>query len=246
LPKPNPDSPVRFRDWVEIRQQHAEPRRKGERTRDRIRLAAAELLNEVGYRDMKVSDVCERAGVTTPALYMYFQNKLALTEDLLKEFVVEFMARTTSSGRGRSVYEAMYDATLRWIESARANAGLMRCLLQISDEVPEFAEVFANANRRWYERISSSLIARFPEAEPDKAALGLATYAFGGMIDEFTRRLFTAGDEQLAALTQEVAPTDEALAGFLTGLWYRGLYGRSPPDGPPILPHLSAATEGRA
>lgn len=243
---PDTQDPVSFRQWVEDRQKSAGPRRKGERTRDRIRLAAVELLNEVGYRDMKVSDVCERAGVTTPALYMYFQNKLALTEDVLNEFVRDFMARSVGGGGGsRSAYEAMYDANLRWIASARANAGLMRCMLQLSDEIPEFAEVFGQANHDWYERISQSIFNRYPAAMADEAAVRLATYAFGGMIDEFTRKLFTAHDPRMTALVGAVAPDNEALAGFLTGLWYRGLYGASPPDAaaPDVLPSLSAAAK---
>ena len=39
-----------FRDWVELEQKKDTTKRKGERTRDRIRLVTIELLNTIGYR----------------------------------------------------------------------------------------------------------------------------------------------------------------------------------------------------
>jgi TetR/AcrR family transcriptional repressor of nem operon len=244
----NDDDVFSFRDWVESRQREAGLRRKGERTRDRIRLAAVELLNEVGYRDMKVSDVCDRAEVSPPVMYLYFQNKLALTEDVLRDFLENFMTRSTSGSASRTPYEAIYDANLRWLASARANAGLLRCLLQVSDEVPELAELFARANHSWYARVAQSVTHRFPAAAPEQPAITLAVYALGGMMDELSRKLFAMRDPHLLALTDAVASSDEALARFLSVLWHRALYGfdPGPADDPMATPLLTKAARSRA
>jgi AcrR family transcriptional regulator len=222
-----------FRDWTEARQKALGRRRKGELTRDRIRLAAIELLNEVGYRDTKVSDICERADVTPPVLYLYFESRQALTEEVLREFLDDFMARSERAGgatsSARTPYEAIYEANLLWIALARANTGLIRCLLQVADDVPAFAALFNDANHRWYGRIAASVLSRFPAAHQEADAVRLAVYALGGMMDELVRRLFAARDSHLDALVGAVAPSDEKLAAFLTIIWHRALYGIDPP-----------------
>jgi hypothetical protein len=63
-----PPETASFHAWVAEQQRDAGPRRKGERTRDRIRLATVALLNEVGYRHLKVADICDRAGSPPRAL----------------------------------------------------------------------------------------------------------------------------------------------------------------------------------
>ena len=48
-------------------------------------------------------------------------------------------------------------------------------------------------------------------------------------MDELTRKIFTSNDEELERLIGLVAPGDEALAGFLSCIWYRTLYAEDPP-----------------
>lgn len=239
--------PLSFREFVARRQAADRPRTKGERTRERIRLAAIDVLNAIGYRDMKVSDVCEAAGISPPVLYLYFENKLALTEEVLRDFLESFMAGAGPAGHAsaRSPYEAIYAANLNWIAAARANAGLIRCLLQFADEVPEFADLFAEANRRWYERIARATIARFARIEIDERQVTLAAYALGGMMDEMVRKLFAAHDPGLAALAGEIARDDAELARFLSILWYRALFAADPEGVDNALAPLADAAKRR-
>jgi AcrR family transcriptional regulator len=219
-----------FRDFVANRQEQDQRRTKGERTRDRIRLATIDALNAIGYRDMKVSDVCERAGITPPVLYLYFDSKLALAAEVLRDFLESFMAGAGPAGHatGRSAYDSILAANLNWIAAARANAGLIRCLLQFADDEPEFASLFSEANRRWYERIARATVARFPDLDIDERQVRLAAYALGGMTDDIVRKLFAAHDPALIALVDHVAPDDAALARFLSILWFRALFGADP------------------
>ncbi len=232
-----------FAEWMAL-QQSAEPaRRKGERTRDRIRLVTVALLNEVGYRDMKVADICARAEITPPVLYLYFETKQALTIDVLREFLDRFLSRAEATPGG-SAYASMLDANMRWIALARANAGLLRCLLEVSAEEPAFARLFATASDLWYQRIARSIVRRFPSAAVDAAAIRLIAHAMGAMMDELTRKLFTGHKAQVQLLAASVAPDDTALAHFLTVIWYRALYGASPTveeGAPPVAPRLVAA-----
>ncbi len=222
-------------------------RRKGERTRDRIRLAAVQLLDEVGYRDLTVAHICARADVTPPVLYLYFDSKQALMTDVLREFLASFLAREDAAV-GVTAFEAIHNANRTWLALARENAGLMRCLLQLADDVPEFAALFASTSDDWYRRVARSVVRRFPSAATEEAGIHLIAHAMGAMMDEVTRKLFAGRDPQLQALVTAVAPTDDALARFLSVLWHRALYAADPDMGnaPPLTPKLTAAARRAA
>jgi len=55
---------------------------RGRDTFDAILATAGALLNEVGFERLTTNLVCERAGLTPPALYRYFPNKYALLAEL--------------------------------------------------------------------------------------------------------------------------------------------------------------------
>ncbi len=240
-PKPSetPDT-TSFRDWVCARQKGDTTRRKGEKTRDRIRLATIDLLNTVGYVDLKVSDICRRAKVTTPVLYLYFDGKESLVGDILSEFLNDFMSRSTGS-TARSAYQAIYDANLQWLRAARSNAGLMKCLLQFSDQTPEFARLFSDTSNLWYLRIAQSIVRRHPSEAGNLPSIHLQIHALGAMMDELTRKLFTGSDTELRKLIGDVAPDDERLASFLSIIWYRTLYATDPPSAD-LLPNEAHRT----
>ncbi|WP_109356340.1 TetR/AcrR family transcriptional regulator [Sphingorhabdus sp. EL138] len=59
------------------------PRQKrSEGTIDRILDATAELLEELGFDKLNTNLICERAGLTPPALYRYFPNKYSVLKQL--------------------------------------------------------------------------------------------------------------------------------------------------------------------
>lgn len=219
------DAPaLSFRDWLVERQERVEGRRKGERTRDRIKVATVDLLNEKGYLDLRVSDVCERAKITAPVLYLYFESKQALVENLLREFLDQFAVQRTRPPE-RSAFDSIFQANLRWLLWAKANSGLVQCLFEFSDEIPEFGSLYAKANHEWHLRTARAIMRRFPPAEASLPVLHFQIVALGGMMDDITRRLYSRPDSYTVELARRVAPDDETLALLLTKLWYRSLYG---------------------
>ena len=58
-----------FATTLRRRQKNSGIRRKGERTRDRLKIAALQVLEERGYLKLRVSDVCKRARVSAAAFY---------------------------------------------------------------------------------------------------------------------------------------------------------------------------------
>lgn len=66
---------------------------------------AGELLGEVGFERLTTNLVCERAGLTPPALYRYFPNKYAILSEL-----------------GRRLMEAQDEAVFAWMQAGGLSA----------------------------------------------------------------------------------------------------------------------------
>ncbi|MDP1616663.1 TetR/AcrR family transcriptional regulator [Phenylobacterium sp.] len=66
---------------------------------------AGELLGEVGFERLSTNLVCERAGITPPALYRYFPNKYAILGEL-----------------ARRLMEAQDEAVFAWVQSGGLQA----------------------------------------------------------------------------------------------------------------------------
>jgi AcrR family transcriptional regulator len=68
-------------------------------TRDRLLLAAAELLHESTNRDVSTRAICERAGVQAPTLYHFFGNKQGLLDAVVDDRFTRHMADAGESIR---------------------------------------------------------------------------------------------------------------------------------------------------
>jgi len=203
-------------------------RRKGDETRDRLMLAAAETLNHGGYHSLRVADVCDRVGVASSTFYLYFKNRTDITIRVLKDFLLTLGQFYSGRDRNATAFEAMYSANLQWLKSIRLNSGLHRCMLQLSDEVDEFSEFMLAQNAAWYERVTRSVLRRYGEtSDVEPGTIRLAVYALGSMMDEICRKLVVHPDPALNKLVDETTTTDEQLAEFLTVIWYKTLFGEN-------------------
>jgi len=219
---------VSFAETLKQRQREAGSRRKGERTRDRLKLATVQALEDRGYLRLRVSDICRRARISPAAFYLYFKNKQDVTVEVLTEFLHEAFTLSAASGEKRTLFGAIYDANLLWVASVRANAGLMHCLLQLGDQVPEFRELNEQLNHEWFEHVTERLLRRCVTPMVNHDAVLLSIYALGGMMDELSRKVLVAKEASLQPVVEATVPSDEALAEFMSVLWYRALFGAEP------------------
>ena len=77
---PPPEKPALSRPDLEPKRAPLQPR--AVETYERILAACAELLGEVGIERLSTNLVCQRAGISPPALYQYFPNKYAILHEL--------------------------------------------------------------------------------------------------------------------------------------------------------------------
>ena len=91
---------------------------------------AGELLGEVGFERLSTNLVCERAGMTPPALYRYFPNKYAILSEL---------ARRLMDAQDEAVFAWVEGGGLRAAsldEAVENNRRLQRQVNEITRQIP--------------------------------------------------------------------------------------------------------------
>jgi AcrR family transcriptional regulator len=91
---------------------------------------AGELLGEVGFERLTTNLVCERAGMTPPALYRYFPNKYAILSELARRLMdaqdeVVFVWAETGGLEAASLQETV-----------EKNQALQRQVNEITRQIP--------------------------------------------------------------------------------------------------------------
>ncbi len=201
-------------------------KRKGERTRALLKAAAAHLLEGGGYRDLRVTDINERAGVSNALFYVYFPNKEKITEEVMTEFLDVLFSRTARDAPPNSVEESIYYANLDYVRRFAANPGMMRCLLQFGDEIAEFEKLWRERNGRWIER-SVKRLKREPDLKLKSVAeIWSASAALGMMMDGILRLIYVEREPTTREYMRAVAPDEPRVALFLTRLWIRAIFAR--------------------
>lgn len=213
-----------FIEYLETELGERPPKQKGQRTRERLKIAAARMLEQKGYHAMRVSDVTEAAGLAEGSFYVYFKDKFDVTRTVLSALLEDFFSIELVPAEGRSPFASIRWANRRWIAMCRNNAGLMRCVLQVGDEDPEFARLISRTNRVWYERVAEGVLRRFPDEAAERGPALLAAYCLGAMMDDLSRKLIVYNDPEFQALLSELHADDEALADATSVIWMRVLY----------------------
>lgn len=114
-------------------------------------LDAAELqFARTGYRNSRLTEITELAGLTTGALYRHFEGKEGLLEAMFHRFDAELMRRLESS---RTIEEALTG----WLDLADRRRGTMRAYDEVTQIGSEMAERIRLARAGWVGAMSSIL-----------------------------------------------------------------------------------------
>ncbi len=128
--------------------------------------AASEMLIEVGFEKLSTNVICERAGLTPPALYRYFPNKYAVLKELgerlmdhqnnaLKDWLDVEINKDNVEDRMRELIQVTLDAT----REVPAGEWIMRSL----HATPFLADVRLESHRL----VSQILLGRVLELNPE-------------------------------------------------------------------------------
>ena len=196
---------------------------RGQKRRELIKSAARSVLERVGYRAMKVTDVASEAGVAVGLFYHYFADLKTVTCEVLSDFLEELSVTPHPEPADR--FDVIFIPTLVWANAYEEHPGLMRCLVQVSDEVPEFRAMWNKLNATWSRRIAKNIARRFPEGQlSEEFSLNFA-YALGSMVDGLIHEVYVHRNSDLRKLLK----SPREIAELLASIWYRALYMENPP-----------------
>jgi AcrR family transcriptional regulator len=181
-----------------------------------IKQAVAAVLERVGYRAMKVTDVAAEAGIAVGLFYHYFPDLCAATCEVLTDLVDDLSARLDELPKPEDRYQAVYRPTLLWAQA---------------DEVPEFEALWLKTNDAWTRRIARSIARQFPSAALGERMSMSIAYALGSMIDGLLNEIYVHRNPELGKLLKTPAHSAELLA----AIWYRALYLENPPVAAPVV-----------
>jgi AcrR family transcriptional regulator len=203
------------------------PRLKGQRTRARLLLAAAQVLEERGYHAMRVGDITTQAEVAEGSFYVYFKDKTEISVEALTRFFDDYVAKAMTPATGDTPFARIRSTNRLWFRVCRANPGLMKCVFQVGDYVPEFLQISQKINRRWAEVVAESIQRRRAEDDPD--AVRLAGYMLVAMADEIARKMIVLPDESfIEVLARMGAAADDTLSDAVSVVWHQLAYGDAP------------------
>jgi AcrR family transcriptional regulator len=227
-----------FIEYLEHDLREFPPKQKGLRTRQRLKIAAARVLERDGYHAMRVADISAAADLAEGSFYVYFSDKTDAALTVLTELLEDFIDLEVKPRAGREPFDAIRAANRRWIAVCRANAGLMRCILQLGDEDPSLARIAQASNCTWFERIAAGRASRRGSRRSAECAL-LAAYFLGGMMDELVRKMIIYPDPRFHQLLAALGLDDDAVADAVSLVWLRVFHPDATP--PKDLPSSVAA-----
>lgn len=168
---PKTSTEPRARPGPDLRPKAVPRQGRAMETYERILAVATELLGEVGVERLSTNLVCERAGLTPPALYRYFPNKYALLHELgerlmlVQNRLIEDWASPETMALPRAEFEAsvldVFAQTLQVTEAEPAGVWITRALRA----VPALQEVRIASHRRVTGLIEAAFMAAHPQAD---------------------------------------------------------------------------------
>jgi AcrR family transcriptional regulator len=129
---------------------------KVERARQRLLDGAAEALAELGYAAATIHTICERAGVSVGSFYYHFDDKPALTLELLgqaQEKLLEIL-REVDVNSPASIEVAVLEVL------QGSDAALRRALREAAEVEPRFGAAYREAWTRAGDLLATSISAR--------------------------------------------------------------------------------------
>lgn len=200
---------------------------KGTQTRESLKQAAANALERVPFHQLRVADVTKEAGVATGLYYHYFEDLTELICEVLEDFIVRFEdLDSIELGIHREDWYGRLYAHIRVVvEACAEQPGLMRCLVEVSNDSPQLADLWRKSFDRRLKLLLPHMPHLFPGADWSETDGLFMTYALGGIGDLFFKELFI---QQLPELRARSASIDE-ISELISAIYYRALFLENPP-----------------
>ncbi len=189
-------------------------------TRIRLEIAACELLQDLNFHALRITDICARADCGHGTFYRYWTDRENVAREIMVDFMEAIRLRRPPLPARTRLFDRLLTGHRYYVEMFRRNAGLMRCMNQLSIELPGFNDIGAQANLRLAHRVVAAFEREVPpEPGTERHRLAMALNCIA-MVDGVLRNCFVHN--------ADVGLSDEELAEQLSRIWYRSFLARDP------------------
>ena len=192
------------------------------RSRERLKRAAREVLNERGYRKLRVQDVTARAGVASGLFYRYFHDLREIVEEISRDFFAELLTGVDPAEAHEHRYDWIFDNLANVVRRFAENPGILACLFGLAGDYAEFDQIWKENAHRWNLRVAAYLKR---EIGCDAAHARRMGFMLGAMTEGVVYQVLIRQTEDLL----EMGGKPEDIADILAVMWYRAIYLEDPP-----------------
>lgn len=169
---------------------------KGERTRERILVAARVVFERGGYFEARVADIAAEAGIGHGTFYTYFNSK----EDVfiaVAQRVTDALFEVYKLPPGLDPVERIHETNRRYVALYEQNAVMLGLLDQVAPTSDRLREMRAGIRHHFAERLEAAIarmnhLGRTAEPRLDPFAAGIA---LGSMVDQICFQWFVLGEQ---------------------------------------------------
>jgi len=201
------------------------PSTKGERTRLKLLQSALDTFRHHSFLAARVTDICQAAGISQGAFYIYFRDKEHIATELMRLLLERLTDHVLHAPHSDDPFEAILESNRRYAEFFNQDDQFNRAVLQMFDALPEVKALSSKVNQAVAERVSESLRRRIPHSERYRKERVALAYAMFGMIDALYIGYFSSEPGPV----RELFDSSAELVEFASFVWYRALFGCNPP-----------------
>jgi AcrR family transcriptional regulator len=222
----DPNAVERFLDRYQSQLTSDRLSSKSDRTRFRLKIAAVKLLEKTGYQNLRVSDIASEANLALGTFYVYFTDKAMIATEVMLDFGDDLYQRAQLIAHGRHDFEAILLTNRFFVVNYQHNAGLVRCLFQLNDLLPEFSARWSEHRHHWIEGVARSIARRSGQADAPRDLYLPVAFALEGLVVQYVYELFIRKN----SLLKKFQKRPDEVAEMLSVLWYRAVYCENPPS----------------
>lgn len=216
---------IRFSSYLEALALEIKKTRSAEKSTLRLMAAGARLLEQIGYRDLSIDQICLEARLAKGTFYIYFESK----DIFLNQLISRYFAFEQNTYPQFSINQSGFQSALSWVgwyeRTFATNVGVLRAVVELGATSDAHLRLWHQRNKVLVDRIVEQVERRLDAALPpeSKHLLILSIRSVGGMMDQSLFERYRIGvsvgrDENDPDLMIEL----HAL------LIYRAIYGKNP------------------
>lgn len=196
---------------------------RGLRSRNRLKDAARSALNEKGYRNLRVQDVTDRAGVASGLFYRYFHDLREIVAEISSDFFDELISDTETLEIPDAPYDWIYNNHRNVVERFAKNPGILACLFGLAGDYEEFDAIWKRNAHKWNLQVADFLQAKAGFERTNAEHMG---FVLGAMTEGVIYQALIRHTKDLF----EFASQPEDIAEAIAVMWYRAIFFSDPPS----------------